>query len=1141
MSVEITVEPAPTTPVITVNPAGEVTCTVTYSTLTGSINNPGGANGSVQIRNGASFAGIAPDTDGNVLTISDGEWVSATPDPAGMVDPGSNGVVVRTALNTTTARSIAAGTNVSVNNGSGVSGNPTVSVADASTTVKGVVELATDGEVASGLAVQANDARLSNTRTPTAHASTHVTGGTDKIRDATASQDGLMTTAYASKLDAITGTNTGDVTLGSTLADVATITGQVLSADDLGSDQLWGWDESAGKVVGFSLGTNLSVSGTTINASGGGGVTDGDKGDITVSGGGTVWTIDNGAVTLAKQADMATSSLVYRKTAGSGVPEINTLATLKTDLGLSGTNTGDQTITLTGDVTGSGTGSFAATIANDSVTYSKMQNVSAPSRLLGRGSNSGAGDVQEILLGPGLNMSGTTLSATGNIGGSTGSTDNIVLRSDGTGGSTLQSSGVSINDSNLVSTEGANSGYLASTPEMTGPSEGYSIAILPEFQSGDPARLSYQWYDSASNPHEGRLVAPPSYPASDPTWELPDASGTLALLSQVPSLTSITGPISSPTYIQMGSGSATTLAAGRIWYNQTNGTWNAGMGNGNITQQIGEELLRYGKASSAITDSPLQLVYKTGVVGASGVLTFAPAVAGITDSDQIIGCATENIALNGFGRVTTYGIVNGITTNGTAYSETWADNDDIYYNPSTGGLTKTIPSAPGLKVLIGTVIKAGSGGSGSFIVKLGVGARLSRASDVQITTPVTGDLLSYDATLGYWKNTAPTNNPAGAGTELQFRSSGTAFGAVTNSSVSGGTLTLGNAEALGTTPTSYLTLRNTSAAAAGVQQVSPSLVLEGRGWKTDATAGSQTVRFRQNILPVQGAANPTASYRIQAEINNTGTWTDRATVDSTGIFAVTNGDNTITLNASNASNNISAVRHINITPGNGWTLFLNSKVEVTSSSTFGLGADVLLARDAANTLALRNGANAQTFRVYNTFTSSTEHERGTFGWASNALRIGTEKGTTSGALRNISFTVDGAEVAAIYGNNTAGTPNGLWVNAGYRIGTVGRGSLFFLTAGGAVIWNSAETDFTLLRLGGTSSSFPALKRSSAAIQARLADDSGYTTVDAQHRLQGTAPATAASTGTAGDVRYDADYIYICVATNTWKRVAISTW
>ena len=56
----------------------------------------------------------------------------------------------------------------------------------------------TAGTVCSG-----DDNRLSNARTPTAHASSHVTGGTDKIRDATASQDGLMTTAYASKLDGI--------------------------------------------------------------------------------------------------------------------------------------------------------------------------------------------------------------------------------------------------------------------------------------------------------------------------------------------------------------------------------------------------------------------------------------------------------------------------------------------------------------------------------------------------------------------------------------------------------------------------------------------------------------------------------------------------------------------------------------------------------------------------------------------------------------------------------------------------------------------------------------------------------------------------------------------------------------------------
>lgn len=39
----------------------------------------------------------------------------------------------------------------------------------------------------------------------------------------------------------------------------------------------------------------------------------------------------------------------------------------------------------------------------------------------------------------------------------------------------------------------------------------------------------------------------------------------------------------------------------------------------------------------------------------------------------------------------------------------------------------------------------------------------------------------------------------------------------------------------------------------------------------------------------------------------------------------------------------------------------------------------------------------------------------------------------------------------------------------------------------------------------------------------------------------TAPASATASGTLGDIRFTADYIYVCVATDTWKRVALSTW
>lgn len=204
---------------------------------------------------------------------------------------------------------------------------------------------------------------------------------------------------------------------------------------------------------------------------------------------------------------------------------------------------------------------------------------------------------------------------------------------------------------------------------------------------------------------------------------------------------------------QFSNGSATTLAAGKMWYDGTTGSWNMGMGNGNITQQVGEELFVYGKASAAVTDSPLQIVYHTGTVGANGVITFGPTIAGLTNVNDIIGVATESLALNDFGRVTAFGVVRGITTNGAAFGETWADDDVIWYNPVTGNPTKVAPVAPNIKVQIGTVINAGSGGSGSFQVEINRGSTLGGTdSNVQFGTLANNNLIAYDSTLGYWKN-----------------------------------------------------------------------------------------------------------------------------------------------------------------------------------------------------------------------------------------------------------------------------------------------------------------------------------------------------------------------------------------------------
>jgi hypothetical protein len=251
-----------------------------------------------------------------------------------------------------------------------------------------------------------------------------------------------------------------------------------------------------------------------------------------------------------------------------------------------------------------------------------------------------------------------------------------------------------------------------------------------------------------------------------------------------------TGNVSGILSQQFSNGSAVTLAAGKLWYDGSTGSWNAGMGGGNITQQIGEELFIYGKASAAITDSPLKIVYHTGTVGASGVVQFAPTIAGITDANAILGIATENLALNDFGRITAFGVVRGITTNGSAFGETWADDDVIWYNPVTGNPTKVEPVAPYIKVQVGLVIKAGSGGSGSFQVGVVRGSKLGGTdSNVQFGTLGSNDLIQYSTSLGYWTNVATSTVSVGTATNL----AGGAAASIPYQSASGTTAFLASA------------------------------------------------------------------------------------------------------------------------------------------------------------------------------------------------------------------------------------------------------------------------------------------------------------------------------------------------------------
>jgi hypothetical protein len=118
----------------------------------------------------------------------------------------------------------------------------------------------------------------------------------------------------------------------------------------------------------------------------------------------------------------------------------------------------------------------------------------------------------------------------------------------------------------------------------------------------------------------------------------------------------------------------------------------------------------------------------------------------------------------------------------------------------------------------------------------------------------------------------------------------------------------------------------------------------------------------------------------------------------------------------------SADIYIGVTPANRY-------INLNGSFRFGwasLGADggqdLSLFRDAANTLAQRNGTNPQAFRLYNTFTSATNFERLNVRWTSNEAILDTEAGGDGGTLRGLKIGSASTSLLGFYGATPVDQP-----------------------------------------------------------------------------------------------------------------------
>ena len=107
----------------------------------------------------------------------------------------------------------------------------------------------------------------------------------------------------------------------------------------------------------------------------------------------------------------------------------------------------------------------------------------------------------------------------------------------------------------------------------------------------------------------------------------------------------------------------------------------------------------------------------------------------------------EDIPNNNFGKVSTFGLVRGLNTEGIDGDE----GDELFVGATPGSLSTVPPEAPARRLSVGYLVTK-SATQGRVFVTIKRGVKVDEIDDVQIDSITEGDVIRYDSSAGRWEN-----------------------------------------------------------------------------------------------------------------------------------------------------------------------------------------------------------------------------------------------------------------------------------------------------------------------------------------------------------------------------------------------------